>query len=379
VGRLKVGIIGCGYWGPNLVRTFMEIPDASVRAIADHDWRRLEEMRLRHPQVKHFELDHQRLCQDGLDIAVVSTPPETHFDVVSDCLNAGLDVLVEKPLAMTSYEGARLIDLAESNGRILMVGHIAAYNPVVVALKEMVDSGELGEIRYVDTIRAGLGVFRSNTNVVWDLAPHDISILLHVLGSSPWSVSAVGKSCVQDSVEDVAYLSMKFDGDVLAHARMSWVDPYKTRKITIVGSRKMVVYDDLEPLEKLKVYDKSVNAVRKTDTFGEYQFAYHYGSVVSPYVRFEEPLRMECLHLIDCIRERKPPLTDGRNGLDVVRVIEAAQRSLAAGGIEISVDAGAGSELSDLPARDADEEQSDDTVLDLSPGAVGKGMEAVQA
>jgi len=173
--------------------------------------------------------------------------------------------------------------------------------------------------------------------VIWDLAPHDIAILLYVLGEVPDSVGTRGIACVQVSIEDVAYMTLMFPSGVLAHMRMSWLDPFKSRRITVVGSKKMVVYDDLESHEKLKVYDKSVNAIRQTDTFGEFQFAYHYGSVVSPYIHFEEPLRLECLHFVECVLERARPLTDGYNGVQVVRVIEAAQRSLRDGGSQVRI------------------------------------------
>jgi predicted dehydrogenase len=334
---LNIGVIGCGYWGPNLVRTFLELPDASVSAVADRDQGRLDHIGTRYPQVKHLFSDHRQLFDAGLDAVVVSTPPETHFDMVTSCLEQGLDVLVEKPLATNVADAVRLAELAQETGRILMVGHIGAYNPAVNMLKQMIESGELGDIRYVDAVRVGLGLFHSRLNVIWDLAPHDISIFLHLLGEQPTGVSTQGLACVQESIEDVAYMTLTFPSGVLAHTRMSWLDPCKTRRITVVGTRQMVVYDDLESHEKLKMYDKNVNPIRPTDTFGDFQFAYHYGSVISPYIHFEEPLRLECQHFIDCVSERKQPVTDGRNGVSVVRVIEAAQRSLREGGTLIPI------------------------------------------
>jgi predicted dehydrogenase len=204
-------------------------------------------------------------------------------------------------------------------------------------LRDLIDSGELGEIRYIDAVRVGLGAFHRSFNVVWDLAPHDVAIVNHLLGEVPITVNTRGIACIQETIEDVAYMTLVFPSGVLAHARMSWLDPRKTRRITVVGSKKMVVYDDLASHEKLKIYDKRVDAVRPTDTFGEYQFAYHYGSVLSPYIEFEEPLRAECLHFLQCIVQREQPLTDGRNGAEVVAVIEAAQRSLKNGGAEVPV------------------------------------------
>jgi len=334
---LKVGVIGCGYWGPNIVRTFLELPDASVEAVADLDWPTLEGIVSRHPQVANFTDDFKDLFEMDLDAVVVSTPPETHFEIVRACLEQGLDVLVEKPLATNTRDARALAELAEKDDRIMMVGHIGAYNPAVDELRKMIESGDLGQIRYIDAVRVGLGQYHPTLNVIWDLAPHDVAILIHLLGESPLSVNTRGIACVQESIEDVAYMTLSFPSGILAHSRMSWLDPRKTRRITVVGSQKMVLYDDLEGHEKLKIYDKRVNAIPRTDTFGEYQFAYHYGSVVSPYVRLDEPLKIECLHFVECVLERKRPLTDGRNGLKVVEVIEAAQRSLSLGGAQVSI------------------------------------------
>jgi predicted dehydrogenase len=337
MGRLRVAVIGCGYWGPNLVRTFSEMHSASVAAVADRDPVRLDEIRQRHPHIETLVQDYTTLLDRDLDAAVVCTPAETHQEIVRDCLEHGLDVFVEKPLATSTAHAQDLVDAADKRGRILMVGHIGAYNPAVSALRDMVRGGALGQIAYIDAVRVGLGVFRSILNVLWDLAPHDIAIFLHLLDESPASVSTRGIACVEPSIEDVAYMTLTFPSGVLAHARMSWLDPCKTRRITVVGREKMVVYDDLESHEKLRIHDKSVAAVRRTDTFGDYQFAYHYGSVVSPYVRFEEPLRIECQHFVGCITRRATPLTDGRNGVEVVRVIEAAQLSLRQGGIPVAI------------------------------------------
>lgn len=331
-------MIGYGYWGPNLVRTFLELPDVSVVAVADRDRSRLDHIRLRHPQIERVTVDYRELLEMGLDAVVVSTPPETHFEIVHAALDRGLDVFAEKPLATDVGRALRLVELAEARERILMVGHIGPYNQAVRALKEMIDAGDLGEIRYIDAVRVGLGVFHSSMNVIWDLAPHDISIALYLLGEQPVSVSTRGIACINESIEDVAYMSLTFPTGVLVHSRMSWLDPRKTRRITVVGSQKMVVYDDLESHEKIKVYDKRVNAIRRTDTFGEYQFAYHYGSVVSPYIHYEEPLRVECLHFLESLLHRTRPMTDGRNGLRVVQIIEAAERSLREGGVPIPLE-----------------------------------------
>jgi predicted dehydrogenase len=330
--RLKIGAIGYGYWGPNLIRNFIELPDTEISAVADLNQARLKHVQERHPQIQVFTQDYHSLFALGLDAVVVATPPHTHYKIVRECLQNGLHVLVEKPLTLNSADARDLIRIAEEQRRILMVGHTFEYNPAVRALKQMIDSGELGEIQYIDAVRVSLGLFNAHLNVIWDLAPHDISILLHLLGVMPEAVAAQGTACVQQGVEDVAYVTLRFPQNILAHIRMSWLDPSKIRRLTVVGSKKMVIYDDVEAQEKLKVYDKGVTAIRHTDTFGEFQFAYHYGDIVSPYIRFEEPLRLECIHFADCIRGQKIPLTDGYNGLRVIEIVEAVQKSLRNGG-----------------------------------------------
>lgn len=329
---LRIGAIGCGYWGPNLIRNFVEISGAQVVAIADLQQESLNRMLERFPQIGTATRDYRDLFEMDLDAVVIATPPHTHHAIAVDCMRHGLHVLVEKPITLDSTEAKDLIRVSEETGRILMVGHTFEYNPAVRALKKMITDGEIGQIYYIDAVRASLGLFQTRANVIWDLAPHDISILRYLLDGDPVSVSARGSACVQDGIEDIAYTTMVFPENVLAHIRTSWLDPAKTRRITVVGSKKMVIYDDVESLEKLKVYDKGVKAIRRTDTFGEFSFAYHYGDVVIPYVRFEEPLRVQSQHFLECIREGKQPQTDGLNGLRVVEVVEAAQQSMKRGG-----------------------------------------------
>jgi predicted dehydrogenase len=334
---LRIGAIGCGYWGPNLIRNFVEIPGVEVVAVADLQQEPLNRIMQRFPLIETATRDYQDLFTMGLDAVVIATPPATHYAITRDCLEQGLHVLVEKPITLNSDDAADLIRVAEANDRLLMVGHTFEYNPAVRAVKEMIQSGELGDIYYIDAIRASLGLFQTKANVVWDLAPHDISILRYLLEADPISVNTHGSSCVQEGIEDVAYTTLLFPNNVLAHIRSSWLDPSKQRRITVVGSKKMVIYDDVEPLEKVKIFDKGVKAIRHTDTFGEFSFAYHYGDVVIPYIRFEEPLRVQCQHFLDCIREGKAPQTDGYNGMRVVQVVEAAQRSLVNGGERVLV------------------------------------------
>jgi len=324
---IRVGVIGCGYWGPNLIRNLVEIPTSTVVAVADLNQKRLDSIRGCYPQIMVTK-DYRRLFQLGLDAAVIATPPATHFSLARDALRHGLHVLVEKPLTLSGGDAQELIELAEEHDRILMVGHTFIYNPAVRALKRIINGGEIGEVYYIDAVRVSLGLFRRDLNVLWDLAPHDISIFLHILGCDPIGVSARGITCVQDSIEDVAYMTLVFPNNILAHAHLSWLDPCKVRRITVVGSKKMVVYDDVESLEKIKIYDKGVECPPYTDTFGDFQFAYRYGNITIPNVRFTEPLRLECNHFLECILTHKRPQTDGYEGLKVVRIIESAQKSL---------------------------------------------------
>lgn len=338
MNELKIGAIGSGYWGPNLIRNFIELPTTEMVGVADLDAGRLAAMRSKYPQISHLTQDYRTLFDLDLDGVVVSTPPETHHEIVRDCLQHGLNVLVEKPLTTDVASAEDLREIADRNDRILMVGHTFEYNPAVRKLKQMVDSGEAGDIRYIDAVRVGLGLFHPSLNVVWDLAPHDISILIYLLGEEPTSVTARGLACVQDSVEDVAYMTLRFPSGVMAHMRLSWLDPMKTRRVTVVGSKKMVVYDDVALDEKIKVYDKRVDAMPHTDTFGAFQFAYHHGSIVSPHIEFEEPLRVECGHFVECIRSGDRPQTDAANGIRVVKVIEAAQQSMSMDGAPVWMD-----------------------------------------
>ena len=328
--QVNVGVIGCGYWGPNLLRNFIELPSANVVAVADLREDRLAHIESRYPKVKTTQ-DYRDLFAMSLDAIVVATPPATHFRVARDCLQHDLHVLVEKPLTLNSRDAEELIKVADTRGLTLMVGHTFEYNPAVRALKEIIESGDLGQIYYVDAVRASLGLFQRDLNVLWDLAPHDISILLYILGRDPIKVSAQGAAYIFEGKHDIAYLSLEFPDGILAHIHVSWLDPCKVRRITVVGSRKMVVYDDVETVEKIKIYDKGVEAPHYTDTFDEFRCSYRHGDVVSPNIRFVEPLRLECQHFLECIVNHTEPQSSGRIGLKVVRVLEMAERAMRNG------------------------------------------------
>jgi predicted dehydrogenase len=334
---IRIGVIGCGYWGPNLVRNFVEISDAEVVAVADLDDNRLSFIKARYPQIQITTQDYHQLFQLDLDAVIISTPPSTHFQITMDCLEHGLHVFVEKPLTLKSSEAAVLIEIARQKHLILMVGHTFAFNPAVRALKEIIANGELGVVHHIDAVRANLGLFQSDLNVLWDLAPHDISILIYILGQLPAGVSAQGMACIHPYLEDVAYMTLEFPNDIMANIRTSWLDPVKTRRVTIVGSEKMLIYDDVSPSEKIKIFDIGVKTNTQDDAKDPLQFAYKRGDVTIPYIQNSEPLRLECTHFLACIQEDGTPLTSGESGLTVVQIIEAAQESLVNGGISVPI------------------------------------------
>jgi predicted dehydrogenase len=331
-GRMtRIAIIGLGYWGPNLVRAFDGLPDAEVSLICDLDETRLMQVGAHFPHMRATD-DSEEVFASGVDAVVIATPTRTHHALARRALESGLHVFVEKPLARTAAECEDLIALAEERGLALMTGHIFLYTAAVAKLRDYVDSGELGEVCCITAARRNLGPIRSDVNALWDLAPHDISIILHLLGATPVSVNCQGLAHLRPDVHDVCVLTMHFPSGLMAVVHSSWLDPNKVRQMTIVGTRKMAVYDDIEPLEKIRLYDKGVDGPRYHMEFGDFPFSYRYGETRSPYLVEEEPLKAEARHFVECVRTGAQPRTDGRGGLDVVRVLEAADRSLASGG-----------------------------------------------
>jgi predicted dehydrogenase len=327
MNNLRIGVIGCGYWGPNLIRNFYELSSADLVAVADLKADRRAYMKSRYPMTQVAE-DYRDFFSMPLDAVVVATPPDTHHRIALDCLQHDLHLLIEKPITLNSRDAEALIEEAEKRGLTLMVGHTFEYNPAVKALREIVRRGELGQIYYIEAERLSLGLYQAELNVLWDLAPHDISILLYILDRDPISVSAQGAASIFEGKHDIAHMCLVFPDDILAHVHVSWLHPRKVRRITVVGSRKMVVYDDLEPLEKIKIYDKGVEAPPYTDTFGEFRCSYRYGDVVIPSIDFAEPLRLECQHFLECIANDTEPQSSGWIGLKVVKILEAADSSL---------------------------------------------------
>ena len=328
---LKIGVIGCGYWGPNLIRNFVEIPESDVVVVSDLREARLAHIRGRYPGIK-TTTDYRDLFSMGLDAVAVATQPATHYAIAHECLMNDLPVLVEKPLALTSRDAEELVRLAQLKGLQLLPGHTFEYNPATRALKKIIQSGELGQIYYINSVRANLGLFQRDLNVVWDLAPHDISVLLYLLDMEPVTVGASGGSYVTHGVQDIAYLHLEFPGRIVAHVHVSWLDPCKVRRVTIVGSKKMAVYDDVDPMEKIKIYDKGVDLPPYTDTFEEFKLSYRYGDVLIPHIQAAEPLRLECEDFVRSVADGTAPECTGESGLEVIRILEAASRSLNNGG-----------------------------------------------
>ncbi len=327
MGRIKIGMVGYGYWGPNLARTFNELPSAELVGIADLKEEQLIRAKSKYPNIQ-LTTDYQELIKTGLDSVVVSTPPKTHFKIAKDWLLQGVNVLVEKPMTLNSRDAEELIELADKKGLTLMVGHTFEYNSAVQALKNYIDNNELGDLYYIDTARLNLGLFQRDSNVLWDLAPHDVSILLYLLDKVPVSVSAQGKPCVIPGVFDVAYLSLNFPNNLTAYVHVSWLDPCKVRRVTVVGSKKMAVYNDMESEGKIKIYDKGIEMPDYTNGFGEFQYNYRSGDITIPKIRYTEPLLQECQHFVDSIMNHTQPKSCGLSGLRVIKILEAAQRSI---------------------------------------------------
>jgi predicted dehydrogenase len=328
-----IGVIGCGYWGPNLLRNFAETEAASLRWMCDLDTKRLEMLGRRYPSAQ-TTADCKRLFNDPqLDAVAIATPVNTHFNFVKAALEAGKHVLVEKPFTASVAEAEELIELAERSGLALMVDHTFIYTGAVQKIKEIVKGGELGELLYFDSVRINLGLFQRDINVVWDLAPHDLAIMDFIIDRQPLAVTATGSCHIERGIENIAYVMLRFPEEFIAHFHFNWLSPVKIRRTLIAGSRKMVVYDDIEPTEKIRVYDKGVMVTRSeeaADKEAAYRtlVSYRTGDVWVPKIDSTEALHYVCQEFLSAITEKRSPLTDGHSGLRVVRLLEAAQASI---------------------------------------------------
>lgn len=332
--RVSIGVVGAGGWGKNLIRNYSELDTVELRWICDLDEDRRATVQRQFPA--RFETaDVQELLDDPeLDAVVVATTAPQHHPLARRVLEAGKDVYVEKPFTLSVEDARDLVRLGAERDRIVMVGHLLEYHPVVERLKEMIDDGYLGEVRYIYSQRLNLGTIRGDENAMWNFAPHDISVMLYLLGRPPTDVSARGQSYLQNGIEDVVFLTLNFGDRMMGHVHVSWLDPHKTRKITVVASKRMAVFDDLATTEKLRVYDKGAEVNTDYDTYAEY-IGLRFGDITIPHIRTVEPLRLECEHFLSCIRDRRRPRSDGLDGLRVVDVLQAADRSLQNGGVPV--------------------------------------------
>src|SRR2546425_72707 len=349
--QVSVGVVGCGYWGPNLIRNFRQLPDCNLKLMCDSSEPRLAHLKSLYPEVEgHKDYGHL-LNGAGLDAVIIATPVRSHYAMAKASLLAGKHTFIEKPMASSAEECEELVHIADEKGLVLMIGHTFLYSPAVRKIKEIVDRGDIGDIRYISSRRLNLGLFQKDINVAWDLAPHDISIILHILGEFPTAVNCQGNAHITPKVEDVTNMSLSFPHKRFATIQSSWLEPRKIREMTIVGTRRMIVYDDLRTHEKIRIYDARVERPPHYDTFAEFQYSYHYGDSYIPHLQQEEPLKLACQHFIDCIGTLSQPLTGGREGLEMVRILEAASASLKMNGAPVTFSSSNGAALAPGPAK----------------------------
>jgi len=341
---IRLGVIGYGYWGPNLVRNFAEVPGCQLVAVSDMRAERLAAVRARYPGVRTFADPNQLMSERRIDAVAIVTPVSTHYDLAMQALKAGKHVLVEKPLAVTADQAAQLVDEAERRKLVLSVDHTFVYTGAVRKMRELVHSGGVGDIYYYDSVRVNLGLFQHDVSVMWDLAVHDLAIMDYVLPLKPIAVSATGMSHLDGKPENIAFLTLFFENRLIAHLHVNWLAPVKVRRTLVGGSKKMIVYDDLEPSEKIKVYDKGVTLTNETAAPGPQQryrmmVDYRSGDMWAPRLDITEALTTEARHFISCVEAGQPTMTDGQAGLRVVRILEAATESIAMRGRIVELDA----------------------------------------
>ena len=335
--KTTVAVVGCGYWGPNLIRNFRSLPDCRLKVMCDLNRQRLKHLHQLYPEVE-LSSDYDAVLADPeINAVAIATAVRFHFPMAKASLLAGKHTFIEKPMAASVAECEELIEIAQKQGLILMIGHTFLYSPAVRKIKEIVKSGDIGDIRYISARRLNLGLFQKDINVAWDLAPHDISIILYIMDETPISVNCSGSAHVTPKIEDVTSMCLTFKRNRSAIIQSSWLDPRKVREMTIVGSRRMVVYDDVAQIEKLKIFDARVEIPPHYDTFADFHYAYHYGDMYVPYIKQEEPLKIECQHFLDCINHKAKPISGGQQGLEMVRILEASSLSLKQQGTAIDL------------------------------------------
>jgi predicted dehydrogenase len=339
MSKLNVGVIGCGYWGINYVRVFSELLGAPAVLACDRRADRLSEVARRSPGVMLTDDPAALLRRDELDAVVLCTEATAHYAVARECLLAGKHLLIEKPITTRASEAEELVSLAEAAGRILMVGHTFLYNPGIAKIKSYMDGNELGRVYYTYARRTNLGPIRHDVNALWDLAPHDVAIFNYLLGQTPAWVSAVGSRVLDNGREDVGFISLGYADGVIGHIHVSWADPNKVREVVVVGSDKRIVFDDLNSMERVRVFEKGVTrAPAEASSYGEHQYLLRDGNIISPRVDASEPLKNQCSHFLNCVTTGQSPRSDGRAGLQVVRVMEAVDQSVARQGAPVSLE-----------------------------------------
>jgi predicted dehydrogenase len=336
--EIKVGVVGCGYWGPNLIRNFNENYQTDLRYACDLDGQRLERIKVRYPAVTVTKNYKDLLRDKDLHVVAIATPVYTHYRFAKEALESGKHLLIEKPMTSNSKEAGTLVNLAEKKNLMIFVDHTFIYTGAVKKMKEVISSKNLGDIYYFDSVRVNLGLFQPDINVVWDLAPHDISIMDYLIPGKPKSVVAIGGSHTGNNIEDIAYVTVVYSTELMAHFHINWMSPVKIRRIIIGGSKKMIVFDDLDPSEKIKIYDKGI-LLAKTDKKVFYQniIQYRIGDMYAPKIDQTEALKVLIDHMADCIIKKKKPVTDGESGLRVVRILEAADKSIKKGGAKVTL------------------------------------------
>jgi predicted dehydrogenase len=331
---INVGVVGCGYWGPKHIRVCHELAEARLTKVCDLDEKKLNQVKAQYPYVETTK-DFGEFLRKDVDAVIIATPVNSHFKLAREALLNDKHVMIEKPMTASSREALELIEMAEERDLVLMAGHTYEYHPAVDFLRDTVNSGGLGDIYSIDADRLNLGLFRPDVNVLWDLAPHDISIMLALINADPILVSARGTHHIDANVCDVAYIEILFANGTMGHIHVSWLHPRKIREITVVGSRKMAVYDDVSETEKIHIYDKGLTIGKDGDgnnKFSGWPPNYRYGDVIIPYISNSEPLKVECAHFVKCVVTGEKPRSDGWAGLKVTSILEAADKSLDNGG-----------------------------------------------
>ena len=338
--RVSIACVGAGYWGRNLVRVYGSLPGAHLKMVCDSDPQVRGRVASQHSDVTVVSAYESVLQDAEIKAVVIALPAVQHYEAAKLALESGKHVFVEKPMTTKVDEAEQLVEIAGRNSRVLMVGHLLVYHPAVDTLKRLINDGELGKTYYLYSQRVNLGIVRKDESALWSLAPHDISVMLYLLDQEPDAVSARGECYLQKDIEDVIFVNLHFKDGKMGQLQVSWLDPHKIRRLTIVGSEKMAVFDDMESAEKIRIYDKAAER-DSYESYGE-AITLRFGDVVIPHIHMDEPLKLECQHFVDCVQTNATPRSDGRDGLRVVRVLAAAQRSLQQGGVPVEVEAGSG-------------------------------------